>query len=70
MATVPIRLRISGQSVNFLDRVEEEAADALVVDSLEDLVQGRLLGPEGLIPDRRSTCAINDLQNNSSLSAW
>jgi hypothetical protein len=50
-------------SVNLLVGIPKEAANAFLVDGPEDLVQGGLLGLEGLIPDRGGTHAIDYLQN-------
>jgi hypothetical protein len=51
------------RSVKLLDGIKKKTANAFVGDSLEDLIQGVLLGLEGVIPDRRSTRAIDDFEN-------
>ena len=55
------------RSVELLNRVQYEAGDAFLVDGPEDFVQGVLLSGEGVIPDRRSTRVIDDLENPSRL---
>jgi hypothetical protein len=49
--------------MKLLNGVQKKTANAFAGDSLEDLVQGVLLGLEGVLPDCRSTRAVDDFEN-------